>query len=470
MSSVTATSGGRKKPSQLASVVGTVFGNFMEFIDFGSYGFVAAIIGAQFFTNSSPVVQLLSSLAVFGVSFLFRPVGGALFGYIGDRYGRKTALTWSVILMSLGTGLIGCLPNHSTIGVAAPVLLVLLRAIQGVSVGGEFAGSGAYIVEMSPANRRGLWSSFVSFSSAIGTLFSSTLILILTSTLTTDAMNTWGWRIPFLLAFPIGAIGLYMRLRLDESPVYEHVRDTAAMELTSRNPYRHYGWQEIATILISLVFAGGAGLGYYFFSSYFNTYLTATAGLSRTAAIALSSISLLFYAALLPLAGLVSDLIGRKWLFICAFFAHAIAAVPLFFMLGSGSIGLALGALLIYAVIQSVVNVLTSTILAEMFNAKTRVSGGGIGQNVGVIIGGTGPFVGAFLVAQTHLSYSPGIYFAIVMAIVGIVMAFTLQETYKINLYRNTARVAKGSDGSETVTVLDPAQAAAAQAVKAARG
>lgn len=459
MSSVAATAHPKRKA--VTSVVGTVFGNFIEYIDFASYGFLAAIIGAQFFTSSSPVIQLLASLAVFGVAFLFRPLGGAFFGYIGDRFGRKTALSWAVILMSVSTGLIGCLPNEATVGVLAPILLVVLRAIQGLSVGGEFAGSGGYIVEQAPANRRGLWSSFISFSAAMGTLFASTLILVLTTSLAPEAMNAWGWRIPFLIAFPLGAIGLYMRLRLVESPVFEHLEEESEVEKVSRNPFRHYGRQEIGAILIALVFAGGAGLGFFFFSSYFNTYLTATAGLDRATAIALSSISLLFYAALLPFAGLLSDVIGRKWIFIGAFALHAIFAVPIFFMLGSGSWLLALIALFIFAIFQSVTNVLTSTILAEMFSSRTRMSGGAIGHNLGVIIGGTGPFVGAFLVAQTGLSFAPGIYFAVVTGIVALVMLFTLQETYRANLFRNNTRLTKAQEEAE----FEPGAIAAAEVI-----
>lgn len=263
-SSSTASSHARRR-----SLVSAVFGNFMEYIDFGSYGFLAAILGAEFFSGSSAATQLLSSLAVFGVSFLFRPLGGALFGYIGDRYGRKASLSWSVILMAVSTGAIGFIPPSASIGLAAPLLLVACRAVQGLSIGGEYSGASAYVIESAPQNRRGIWGSTMSWTAAGGTVVGSALVLALTTTLSAEAMSTWGWRVPFLIALPLGVVGLYMRLKLADTPVFEALR---AQTNGPGNPYRSFGLPGVKTILLCIAFGGGTGLGYYYFATYFNTY------------------------------------------------------------------------------------------------------------------------------------------------------------------------------------------------------
>ncbi|MFC7647546.1 MFS transporter [Streptosporangium lutulentum] len=323
----------KTRPGAKRSTVAAVFGNYIEYVDFGSYGFMAAIIGANFFPGDASA-QLLSSLAVFGVTFFFRPVGGVLWGYVGDRYGRKNALVWAIVLMSLSTALIGVLPNYTAIGIAAPILLVLLRSLQGISIGGEFAGAGTFITETAPPNRRGVWSSYISVSAALGTLTASTLVLALTVTLTSAQMSSWGWRIPFLLALPIGVVALVMRAKAVETEVFVKLREK---EKAPVNPFKGFGKEEVKSILIVAVFASAASLGIYYFFTYFNVFLSTTVGLGSSTAIGLTAIGLILYSLMCPFAGLIGDLWGRKRPFVISLIVLGLVAVPVFMLLRAAS-------------------------------------------------------------------------------------------------------------------------------------
>lgn len=413
------------------SIASALIGNFIEFFDFAAYGFLAASIGATFFPTGNPTTQLLSSFAAFGVSFFFRPVGGAFFGALGDRFGRKISLTTAIILMSLATGLVGVLPTYAAAGPIAPVLLVLLRCLQGMSVGGEFAGSSTFIVEYSRDDRRGLWSSLVSSTSAIGTMAGSLVVLLLTSWLPATEMAGLGWRIPFLIAFPLGFVGLYMRLKLEDTPVF---KELARTHTRARNPLVDLTARDWVNILIVAAASGASGLGFYFFSTYINTYLSVTGSYSRGAAILLSVISLAFYAALCPLAGHFSDRFGRKATYVIGCFGLGLLAVPIFMLLGTG-FGGALVGLLIYAIPQAMINTMVSLVVTEMFAAKTRVTGGAIANNFGVgLLAGTGPFIATALLSASGNVLAPAYFLGAVIFAIGILLAFTLPETYKREL------------------------------------
>lgn len=429
------------------STASALVGNFMEYFDFAAYGFLAATLGATFFPTGNPTTQLLSSFAAFGVAFLLRPLGGAVFGFVGDRYGRKAMLVSSILLMTFATGLIGVLPTYATAGVAAPMLLVLMRCLQGLSVGGEFSGSSTFVVEYAGAGRRGLAASFISATSALGTIAGSLLTLLLTSTLPADDMSAWGWRVPFLAAFPLGAIGLYMRFRLEETPVFTEMKSAHA---SVANPFSTLRGPELVNILIIAAVSGATGLGFYYYSTYLNTYLSSSAGFERAQAITLSTVSLIVYACLCPLAGWLSDRHGRKRPFVAGFLTLGVLVVPIFMLLNSGFVAALIG-LLLYGLPMSLINVILSPVMAEMFPAHTRATAGSIGHEIGLgFISGTGPFIATALIAATGSPLAPAYYLATILIAAGILAVFVLPETSRRSLLTATVREAAGLSPTST--------------------
>jgi MHS family proline/betaine transporter-like MFS transporter len=420
-------------PRARRRVIGaTLIGNFMEWFDFAVYGFVATIIGATFFPSGDATSQLLASLAVFGVAFFFRPLGGAVFGYIGDKVGRRTSLALAIIIMSVATALIGVLPGFASIGIAAPILLVAIRCIQGLSVGGEWTGASTFLVEYAPDRRRGLWSSLIAATAALGIIAGSAVVFLLSTALSQEDMYSFGWRLPFLLALPIGLVGLFMRMKLDDTPVYQEIEKTGGRV----NPFKHIGKGDIRNILIAFAFSSATGTGFYYFATYFNSYLSVTLHFPRPTAILLSMLSLALYAILCPLAGAFSDRFGRRVSYILGCVGLAILVVPVFLLMASGVFGLALLGLGIYAVFQSVLTVMSSVTIVEFFPPKIRLTAGAIGYNLGVgPVAGMGPLVAAALVAATGNSLAPAYYLMGLMTVVAIVLFKFLPETYKRSLY-----------------------------------
>lgn len=203
-------------------------GNAMEWFDFGIYSYLAVTIGHVFFPSGNATVQLISSFATFAVSFLVRPVGGMVFGPMGDKIGRKKVLAMTMIMMAIGTFAIGLIPSYAVIGFWAPVLLIFFRLVQGFSTGGEYGGASTFIAEYAPDKRRGYFGSFLEFGTLAGYVGAAGLVTVLTTLLDGGAMESWGWRVPFLVAGPIGLVGLYLRLRLDETPAFQKLEDESS--------------------------------------------------------------------------------------------------------------------------------------------------------------------------------------------------------------------------------------------------
>ena len=216
---------GEQKKTLRRAIVASSLGNASEWYDYGIYALLVIPLGHAFFPESSPAVQVLSTFAIFALSFLLRPLGGIVLGPLGDRLGRQRVLVFSIMLMAGATTLIGVLPTHASIGIFAPALLLILRLIQGFSTGGEYGGAATFMAEYSPSKQRGFYGSFLEFGTTIGTVLGLAVVAICQYSLGDDAMAAWGWRIPFLLAAPLGLIGLYVRLKLDDTPVFREAKD-----------------------------------------------------------------------------------------------------------------------------------------------------------------------------------------------------------------------------------------------------
>lgn len=409
--------------------VACVVGNFLEYFEFALYGFFAVSIGATFFPSGDTSTQLLQSLAVFGVAFVLRPLGGVVFGLIGDRLGRRASLSISIALMSAATTVIGLLPGYATLGVLAPILLVLVRCVQGLAVGGEWGASSAFLIETAGPGLRGQRGSYVSMGAAFGFAGGSVLALVFGLVLSAEQLDAWGWRLPFLIAAPLGLLGLYIRRRLEDTPVFREIEASAARRPQAR-------WRDAVNprlwrpLLVTFSFSWICGVGLFYLTSYVVTFLATTAGMARTESALLVAIGIVVYGLLCPIAGRLSDRFGRRrtLLFGCA--AHVVLAVPLFLLLSTGNAVLVLLALLVYGVVQAPINTNTSLVMIELFPASTRLTSGSLGFNLGVgPPSGFGPLVAAALVAGTGLSFSPGFFLAGVALFSLVVLAFLLPET-----------------------------------------
>lgn len=403
-------------PSKARIAVAVAIGNFMEWFDFAVYGFFAVIIGQLFFpADTDPFVAILSSLGVFAVGFFMRPLGGFILGPIGDRYGRRTALAISVLAMGIATTIIGLLPVYSVAGVLAPLLLVLCRCIQGLSAGGEWTGSAAYLIESTPTPHRGRFGSVISATAALATIVGSLFALFLNNALPEDALLAWGWRIPFLLAAPLALVGLYIRLRLGETPVYKNVEERGRVE---KAPLRHSLRHHLRPILLVLAIAAVQGTGFYYLATYVVNYLTTTVGLERGPALTFSAIGLTVYMLLCPLAGALSDRFGRRRLNLIGTIGYIVLPIPVFWMMSSGQAVPVVAGMILLTMTQSLVSVTTVVMLVELFPASNRSSASAIGFNIALaFIAGPAAYIGTWLAGTTGDPVSPAWYMVLLAVI-----------------------------------------------------
>ncbi|OMH31484.1 MFS transporter [Tersicoccus sp. Bi-70] len=413
-------------------VVGASFiGNFVEWFDYAVYGYLAAVIGAVFFPESDRQTQLLSTFAIFAISFIVRPIGGFFWGSIGDRIGRRAALSWSILIMSVATFCIGLLPTYALVGVLAPLLLLLVRVVQGFSASGEYAGASAFLVEYAPANRRGIYAAVVPASTAAGLLLGSLLAALLTATLSSAQLSEWGWRLPFLLAAPMGLIGRYIRTRLEDTPAFRHLAEKDdAVKAPARAMFRDH-WR-------TLLLAAGAVLlnavGFYVILSYMPTYLAEEIGLDATASFLATSIALLTYIGFIFLTGALSDRYGRKRVLIAASICFVVFTVPAFMLLGTGNF---LAILVVEVFLGAMLTLNDGTLpsfLAELFPTTVRYSGFAVSFNLSnALFGGTAPFVATWLIGQTHNDLAPGFYL-MAAAVVSLAAVLCARETSRTPL------------------------------------
>jgi MFS transporter, MHS family, proline/betaine transporter len=408
-------------------LVAAGIGNFMEWFDFAIYGFFAVAIGANFFPNSDPNAALLSTLAVYGVAFLMRPVGGFVIGAIGDRRGRRFALMLSVVLMGLATALIAVLPTYAAIGVAAPVLLVLLRCVQGFSAGGEWTGSAAFLVESAPAHRRGITASVIPMTAALAVAVGAASALLIQTTVSTANITSWGWRIPFLAAFPLTLVGLYLRMRLEDTEVFQELR---ARGDVAETPVRDIARTQLRNVATSFALSAITVLGFYYIATYVTSFLTVTVKMNRLDALVAVGVGALIYAVLCPLAGALSDRIGRRPVSLLGGAGLAVFSVPAFLLMGTGNAIVVIAGLVLFGVFEAMHNSTTTVMLIELFPAHMRSTGSAIGYNLGAaVVAGPGPLIAAALAASGAWIGMPALYIAGVALICTIVLWRVLPET-----------------------------------------
>jgi MFS transporter, MHS family, proline/betaine transporter len=408
------------------AITGASIGNAVEWFDFAIYGFLATFIAAHFFPSGNETAALLNTFAIFAAAFFMRPLGGFVFGPLGDRIGRQKVLAIVILLMSAATLCIGLLPTYDAIGLAAPLLLLFFRCLQGFSAGGEYGGGAVYLAEFASDARRGLTITFMAWSGVLGFLLGSATVTLLQALLSTEAMDSYGWRIPFLIAGPLGLVGLYIRLRLGDTPQFAELDEA---DETSDSPLREAvatSWRQILQVIgLFIVF----NIGYYVVFTFLPTYFIKT--LKFTKSDAFVSITLACLVALiliLPLAAL-SDRVGRRPLLIGGALAFAVLGYPLFLLLTSGSLTAAITAHCLLAAIASVYISCAVSAGVELFATRVRFSGFSVGYNVCVaLFGGTTPYVVTWLTATTGNSIAPAFYL-MTAAVISLVTVLTLKET-----------------------------------------
>ena len=404
-------------------------GNFIEWFDYASYGYLATVIGLAFFPEADKSVQLMSTFAVFAMSFILRPVGAVVWGAWGDRWGRRWALSWSILIMSGSTFFIGLLPTYSVIGIAGAIGLLLLRMIQGFSASGEYAGAGTFLAEYAPPSRRGIYTSLVPASTACGLLAGSLMVTGAFWLLTDEAMNAWGWRVPFLLAGPLGLIGRYIRVHLEDSPAYQEMRAEMPQEEKSESwsePLRLLLREHLHDTLITFGVSCLNAVAFYMLLSYMPTYVHEELGFSQDNATLATSAMLVVYIISIFIMGHLSDSFGRRRMLIAACVAFIVLTVPLFVVMtkATGMLLVVILCQVVFAIILTANDGTLATFLAESFPTNVRYSGFALSFNgANALLGGTTPFIVTWLIKVTGSPLAPAVYLTVV-ALIAMVAIF----------------------------------------------
>lgn len=421
------------------SLVGGCVGNFIEWYEFGVYGYFATIIAANFFATegASDLEALVKAYASFAIAFFFRPVGAWLFGRLGDRFGRRPVLVLVLLVMALGTALIGVLPTREAIGAAAPWLLTLVRIIQGLSAGGEFGGAVSLMTEHAPAGKRGRYGAWQSFTVALGLLGGAGTAAVLATVLSEDALTSWGWRIPFLLALPLGLVALWVRLKVEETPVFREVSqgqggspadDVRPAETTTG----------MAIVLGIARLMGWAAAGYTFLV-VMPSYLQVALGASfRESLVAGVVANLGFAASILP-AGALSDRVGRKPLMLAGALSIAVLALPMLNLLQDNdtSTGLRFAVVFVAGAIVGLMAGPGPAMLSEMFHTRVRYTGLGLSYSLSnAVFAGSAGLIITELIKSTGNKDIPAYYVIATCVLSALALASLRRDDHKHPLPR----------------------------------
>ena len=425
------------RQSRLRVIFAACIGSALEWYDFFLYGTASALVfGELFFPKSDPLVGTMLAFLTFGVGFVVRPLGGILFGVLGDRYGRKPVLVATLLMIGIGTTAIGLLPTYNQIGYWAPLLLVLMRVIQGLGAGAEYGGAVIYLVENAPPHQRGFWGSFAPLGVSIGNLLAAGAFALVTPLPREDLMS-WGWRLPFLASFLLILVGIFVRLRLTETPVYTEavvargkVEQNPAMEALRRHPRNFF------VVLGARLAENGLG---YLFPVFGLSYVITTLGVPK--ADALNALMLAFVVELFAIVGFasLSDRIGRRPVYLFGALAGVAFAFPFFWMVETKQwIWIALAFIIARAVVTAAMFGPQAAYFAELFPPQRRFAGFAFARETGSLLaGGPAPFLSAYLVAVTG-SWWPVACYAALLAGLTAIAIWAGPETYEENIASNT--------------------------------
>lgn len=407
------------------AIAASALGNATEWFDYGIYAYGVTYISAALFPGDVDDAVLFA-LATFAISFLIRPLGGLFWGPLGDRLGRKSVLAFTILLMSAATLCVGLIPDYARIGLWAPALLILLRMVQGFSTGGEYGGAATFMAEYAPDDRRGFYGSFLEFGTLAGFSLGAFLMLAFSLMLGDAAMHEWGWRIPFLVAAPMGLIGMYLRTRMEDTPIFREEgksgsrADTPVLSVLMR---RH--WRPML-VVGGLVVA--LNVVNYTLLSYMPTYLQRRIGLSPNEALIVPIIGMLFMMIFVPLAGGLSDWLGRRFMWKISLIGLFLAVVPLYMLMATGFAG-AVAAFVLLGLLYVPQLATISATFPALFPTSVRFAGFAIAYNISTsIFGGTAPAMGSALITMTGDELMPA-YYMMAACLIGLAALRFLPET-----------------------------------------
>ncbi|MEZ0324061.1 MAG: MFS transporter [Hydrogenothermaceae bacterium] len=405
-------------------------GNILEWYDFTLYGYLAAILAQVFFPSEDPIASLLASSGAFAVGFIFRPLGSIMFGYIGDKYGRKKALIISIMLMAFPTFLIGLLPTYQQIGILAPVLLIILRILQGLSTGGEYTTSVSFVVEHAPQDKRGFFGSINLLGAVIGIMFGSLMGAVLTFTIPKESLLDWGWRIGFLFGIVLAFVGLYIRRKTEETPIFLQIQQNEQ----NHNPLFKTVKEHYRELLIAVIFSSLQGVAFFLLFVYMPTFYSKFINIPMSTALFINTFAMFVLAVLIPVMASLSDKVGRKPLLYISTFLYTVLSPVLFYLIKSGNINVIIMSHLAFAFISSLFMSILPTVLIENFPSDVRNTAFSVGYNISLgIFGGTVPILATYLLKSTGNLISPSVYLSIVAFIV-FITTFFVKESYKNRL------------------------------------
>lgn len=413
------------------ALVAACVGNFIEYYDFVIYGYFASVIARLFFPADNEAASLLLTFAVFAISYASRPLGGLIFGHLGDKYGRKTPLAVAVLLIAASTTVIGLLPTYSSIGLAAPIILTAARLIQGISVGGEYGGATSFIAEYAPRNRRGFYTGWQTFTIGFALLVGGGVASIITGALSTEDLLVWGWRLPFFAGLPLGLVGLYLRLKLEETPHFAAIAQGAEVEKIPLFAGLRKEWK---SILIGMGLISAPSACIYIYYIYSPTYLSAVLGFRLADAQRANLYSLIFYCCLLPFFAHLSDILGRRPLMIVSSLAILLVTYPAFHLLDPHDFTRTVAGLCLMSLAFAPHSATALCAMAEIMPTRMRYTGLSVSLNIPVtLLGGTAPFIATYLVSRTGDPHSPA-WFVTGAAFFSLVAAIAYRETLRSGL------------------------------------